>query len=86
MLAYGAALLATMADTARGGGRPDPLVPVVLATMHVAHGVGFLEGAARWGVPWGALSRVATNGAGDLPEPYSGPVSAPSLRAETQAF
>lgn len=86
MLAYGAALLASMADSARGGGRPDPLVPVVLATMHVAHGVGFLEGAARWGVPWGALSRVATNGGRDLPEPYSGPVSAPSLRAETQAL
>jgi succinoglycan biosynthesis protein ExoA len=83
MLAYGAALASATADSARGGRRPDPLVPVVLATMHIAHGVGFLEGAARWGVPWAALSRVATGGGRDLPMPYNGPISAPSLRSDT---
>ena len=35
------------------------LVPVVLATMHGAHGVGELAGAAHYGPPWAALARAA---------------------------
>jgi len=48
--------------------------------MHAAHGLGFLEGAARWGVPWAALLRIAglRADAGDE-GPYAGSVSAPSL-------
>jgi succinoglycan biosynthesis protein ExoA len=56
------------------------LLPLVLATMHLAHGVGFLEGTRRWGVPWAALLRVA--GLRSDPEdeaPYRGPIFAPSL-------
>jgi succinoglycan biosynthesis protein ExoA len=83
MAAYGAALLAAMADSARDGEPPDPLVPVVLSTMHVAHGVGFIEGAVRWGVPWRALRRVLLNGRGVQQDArYGGPIDAPSLRAE----
>jgi succinoglycan biosynthesis protein ExoA len=76
---YGAALIAATADTARREGRRDPLVPVALATMHAAHGVGFLEGCRRWGVPWRALRRLA--GGRTQTAPYRGPIYAPSLHA-----
>jgi glycosyltransferase involved in cell wall biosynthesis len=56
------------------------LVPVVMKTMHVAHGIGFLQGCARWGVPWAALRHVA--GAGGEPRTYHGPIAAPSLLNE----
>jgi len=79
---YVAALIAATAETARKEGRPDPLVPVVLATMHVAHGVGFLEGCRRWGIPWQALQRVA--GGRTREAPYRGPIHAPSLHAERE--
>jgi succinoglycan biosynthesis protein ExoA len=82
MLAYGAALLMAMADSADAGRRPDPLVPVVLSTMHAAHGVGFLEGSLRWGVPWRALRRLA--GGHSDPAPYRGPIDAPSLNANQE--
>lgn len=73
------------ADRGAGGdlgiGGPDlgvyALVPAVMKTMHVAHGVGFLQGCARWGVPWAALRHVV--GAGGEPKPYDGPIAAPSL-------
>jgi glycosyltransferase involved in cell wall biosynthesis len=55
------------------------LVPAAVATMHVAHGVGFLEGCARWGVPWRALARIL--GDRTEPAPYDGPIDAPSLHA-----
>jgi succinoglycan biosynthesis protein ExoA len=80
VLSYGAVLIAATADAARREGRRDPLVPVVLGTMHVAHGVGFLEGCRRWGVPWRALRRLA--GWPARPAPYCGPIFAPSLRRE----
>jgi hypothetical protein len=82
MVAYGVALVAATRDAAVDDGGLDPLVPVVLATMHAAHGVGFIEGSARWGVPWRALERIVRGtGAG---APYAGPIDAPSL-AEAQA-
>ncbi|HEX5224495.1 MAG TPA: hypothetical protein VFW29_05140, partial [Solirubrobacteraceae bacterium] len=58
------------------GGRVDPLVPAVLITMHAGHGVGFLEGCRRWGIPWRALRTLVT---GERPPPYAGPIDAPSL-------
>jgi glycosyltransferase involved in cell wall biosynthesis len=82
VLSYVGALIAATADTPRREGRRDLLVPVALATMHVAHGVGFLEGCRRWGVPWRALQRLA--GMRAEPEPYGGPVHAPSLHVEGQ--
>lgn len=82
LLAYAAALVGAAAQAARAGRRAQaPLVPAVLATMHAAHGVGFFEGIARWGVPWRALLGVARGGERPI-EPYRGPVAAPSLRRE----
>jgi len=78
---YGAALTSASLQAVRHGRRGDALLlPVVLVTMHAAHGLGFLEGAARWGVPWAALLRIAglRADAGDE-GPYAGSVSAPSL-------
>jgi succinoglycan biosynthesis protein ExoA len=83
---YAAALLAaTIQATRRGRGADGQdadyvLVPIVLATMHLANGIGFLEGCVRWGVPWRALWRVAS-GRDDL-RPYGGPIEAPSLHDE----
>jgi succinoglycan biosynthesis protein ExoA len=76
VVAYLAALAAATAHAAADGQRPDPLVAAVLATMHLAHGVGFLEGSLRWGVSWDALRALA---GGSEPTPYRGPICAPSL-------
>jgi hypothetical protein len=82
LLAYVTALAAATLEAARRRPGADyTLVPVVLATMHLAHGIGFLEGSRRWGVPWRALWRVA-GGGGDL-RPYRGPIDAPSLHDES---
>jgi len=88
--AYVAILLAATAQAWRAGreanltGGSDmgayTLVPVVMVVMHVAHGVGFLEGCARWGVPWMALWHVVS--ASGEPKPYDGPIAAPSLLNE----
>ncbi len=84
LLAYGAALLYAAVATARDGKRAQaPLVPLVLATMHGAHGVGFFEGCRRWGVPWQALARIAGGGGDAAPRPYDGPVDAASLQADS---
>lgn len=56
------------------------LVPVALATMHLANGTGFLEGCVRWGPPWRALWKIAGGLAGA--GPYRGPIEAPSLDDE----
>jgi glycosyltransferase involved in cell wall biosynthesis len=81
---YGLALAGAAAETARRRRGPAALVPVALATMHLAHGVGFLEGSGRWGTPWRALARVA-RGSSDPVAPYGGPVQAPSLLPEAHA-
>lgn len=76
----GALLTATLQLALRGRLREAVLLPIVLPTMHLAHGVGFLEGTLRWGAPWSALLRVA--GMRDDPADatrYQGPVSAPNL-------
>ena len=60
------------------------LVPVVLATMHLAHGSGFLQGMLRHGVPVAALARVL--GAGRLSRRLGRgpvPVQSPALSAPT---
>ncbi len=75
VLAYAGALAHSARAAARGG-RVDPLVPAVLITMHAGHGVGFLEGCRRWGIPWRALRTLVT---GERPPPYAGPIDAPSL-------
>lgn len=77
---YAAALAAAAVETARRRRGPATLVPAVLMTMHAAHGVGFLEGFGRWGVPWRALWRVTVGARGPI-EPYRGPVDAASLYA-----
>jgi glycosyltransferase involved in cell wall biosynthesis len=80
---YAAALAASGLQAARRSGRPSDavLVPVVLATMHGAHGVGELAGAARYGPPWAALARAAgLAGAAEALEPAAEPAWAPSLR------
>ncbi len=81
MVAYAGALVAAAVPGFwRGKRETAVLVPVTLATMHTAHGVGFLEGVARWGLPWAALLRIAGLRANPEDEaPYQGPISAPSL-------
>jgi succinoglycan biosynthesis protein ExoA len=78
LAAYAAALgAATLEVARRERDAGAALVPAVLVTMHLAHGVGFVEGLRRWGVPWRALWRVL--GGRTQSTPYQGPVSAPSL-------
>jgi len=61
---------------------PYALVPVVMTIMHVAHGMGFLEGCVRWGVPWTAFWHMV-RGSNELKlKPYDGPIEAPSLLNE----
>lgn len=79
--AYAAAVGASAVQTARAGAGPDAaLVPVVLATMHAAHGIGFFEGARRWGFPAAAVAHALGVRRGD-DRPYTGAVDAPSLEA-----
>ncbi len=62
------------------------LVPAVLSTMHVAHGLGFLLSAAREGPPLAALASSA--GLGGRLAPFAGgagPVFNPSLDSAPQA-
>lgn len=62
-LAVGAYALAMTGATARavvaGHGRDGSALAAVLATMHLSWGSGFLAGCARYGLPLGALARVA---------------------------
>jgi hypothetical protein len=80
--AYGASLAGAGAAAApRARCRRDALlVPAVLATMHLAHGVGFWAGVLRDGPPVAALLRVTgMAGLAARPAPASTPVHAPSL-------
>ncbi len=80
---YAAALAVSGVQAAGRSGRPADaaLVPVVLATMHGAHGVGELTGAVRYGPPWSALAMAAgLTEIGDALEPPPEAVYAPSLR------
>ena len=51
---------AVAAESARSAGTDAPGVAAVFATMHVSWGVGFLRGCAVLGVPWRALSGLAS--------------------------
>lgn len=77
--AYGTALARAGVQAGRSGADSALLVPVVLATMHLAHGTGFLRGAGRWGIPARALLRLAGVRRAEDEGPYRGPVHAPSL-------
>jgi hypothetical protein len=58
--AYSLALAAGSAAEAVRRGRGDALaLPLVLATMHLSWGAGFLCGCARFGPPLSALSQLA---------------------------
>jgi succinoglycan biosynthesis protein ExoA len=77
LLVYGAALVRAALATSRS--RPSAEtsgVPLALATMHLAHGVGFIAGCRRWGIPWRALAHVVRGG--EAPA-YAGRIDAPSL-------
>lgn len=58
------------------------LIPAVLATMHLGHGVGALEGVGRYGVPTGALAHVAGRSAESRAGRGADPVHAPSLTGD----
>ena len=56
---YAVSLLGASAAAARRGRAADLVaLPVVFATMHVAWGLGFLAGCARFGPPTAALARI----------------------------
>ncbi len=57
--AYLAALALTAASRPRNQARDAPWLPVVLATMHLSWGAGFLWGAVRFGPPLRALVMLA---------------------------
>jgi succinoglycan biosynthesis protein ExoA len=71
---YGAALAAAGAR-AEGPPRTRALVPLALATMHAGHGVGFLDGCRRFGVPSAALGRLVGVRREADAAPYPGPVA-----------
>ncbi len=79
--AYAAALGRAAAQAASQAPGSAPLVPVVLATMHLSHGTGFLRGAARWGVPTRAILRLFGIRRAEDEQPYAGEVVAPALEA-----
>jgi succinoglycan biosynthesis protein ExoA len=57
---YALVLVAAGAGESRAGERADAAaLPLVLATMHVAWGLGFLAGSLRFGPPLAALARLA---------------------------
>jgi glycosyltransferase involved in cell wall biosynthesis len=77
---YAAALGASAAQTAvRGRPLEAALLPAVLPTMHLAHGLGFFEGARRWGFPARAVLRAVGIRRPEDEAPYTGPVHAPNL-------
>jgi glycosyltransferase involved in cell wall biosynthesis len=56
---HATAVAAAGLKSAADGARSDAiLVPSVLATMHAAHGVGYLHGFLRFGPPWRVLRRI----------------------------
>ena len=60
VLAYGLSLAAVALRQAReGDGRDAAALPLVLATMHLTWGLGFLAGSLRFGPPLAALGHVA---------------------------
>lgn len=79
---YAAALVASGWQARAHAQEPAdaPLVAVVLATMHLAHGTGTLRGALRYGVPAAALARMfGLRGLATALRPAPVAVDAPSL-------
>lgn len=54
-------------------------VPVALVVMHAGHGLGFLRGCARLGIPWRAFLIMAGTREAPGPGGETGAVHAPSL-------
>jgi succinoglycan biosynthesis protein ExoA len=85
---YAAAVIGTGVRASADAVRPGDaaLVPVVLATMHLAHGVGAFRGALRHGPPLSALAGVlGLPGVAARLAPVPEPVFAPSLVLDEQA-
>jgi glycosyltransferase involved in cell wall biosynthesis len=81
LVAYVATISAAAVRTEGADAGDAAMVPVVLATMHIAHGVGSYIGAARYGPPLSALASVFGLGRiADALAPPAEPVFAPSLR------
>lgn len=60
LVTYGVAVFGTAARCLpRAGGRDSAAVPLALATMHLAWGIGFLVGSARFGPPLRAVGLLA---------------------------
>ena len=77
---YAAALGRAAWQAAAAGYRDEALrVPLVLATMHVAHGTGFLRGSRRFGPPIRALLRLVGVRRPADEAPWTGAVRAPAL-------
>jgi succinoglycan biosynthesis protein ExoA len=84
---YGAALAFAGLRAVQETERPDEaaLVPVVLAVMHLAHGVGAFAAATRYGPPLSALAKVlGLRGLAKRLAPAPEPVFAPSLEVRPQ--
>jgi succinoglycan biosynthesis protein ExoA len=70
----------------QGASRAEQLIdaivlPVVLATMHIANGVGMLLGIKRHGSPWAAFASLAgLHLLAESPTPGPEPVHAPSFK------
>lgn len=80
---YGFALIAAGARALRAAERPADaaLVPVVLVTMHTAHGLGQARGWIRYGPPVQAIAALAGRRArSPAGRPQDDPVFAPSLQ------
>jgi GT2 family glycosyltransferase len=84
LAAYGAALVSAGVGVCKEAERPGDaaLVPLVLAVMHLAHGVGALRGALRHGPPLAAIAAaLGQSGLATRLERAPEPVFAPSLHA-----
>jgi succinoglycan biosynthesis protein ExoA len=64
LAAYVGALLATAFSRVSAGFRDAATLPAVLATMHLAWGLGFLVGCVRFGPPLRAVAMLPRRGAG----------------------
>ncbi|MCW2951959.1 MAG: glycosyl transferase family 2 [Conexibacter sp.] len=62
LVTYGGALAAaSLAEARNAPPRHAALLPPVLATMHLAWGIGFITGLARFGTPWAAILRLLSS-------------------------
>ncbi|MEK6273343.1 MAG: glycosyltransferase family 2 protein [Actinomycetota bacterium] len=64
---YAVALVGTALSRHSSGVRQAAALPLVLSTMHLAWGFGFIVGCARFGFPLRALLRLPLSGGGTTP-------------------